>query len=72
MKSILLTIKLLNIISSESAGRTYLLGQSSNQGAVNNSRVLIQCLVKAMMEEGDVDSFYRQNLLGTLQKLSLR
>ncbi|KAJ3111158.1 LisH domain-containing protein armc9 [Physocladia obscura] len=54
--------RLLNTISSECIGRDYLLGTETR---------IISILVDAMMAETK-DSLYQQNLLGTLQKLSLR
>ncbi|KAI9099428.1 hypothetical protein DFS34DRAFT_649148 [Phlyctochytrium arcticum] len=55
------TARLTNMVSSDCAGRGYLL---QNQG-------LVPRLVELMRAE-EMDSVFRQNVLGTLQKLSLR
>ncbi|KAI8616627.1 hypothetical protein BC830DRAFT_1117250 [Chytriomyces sp. MP71] len=61
--------RFLNTIASECVGREYLLG-ANEEGRYDDAR-LIPALVNSMMNESR-DSLYQQNLLGTLQKLSLR
>ncbi|TPX43071.1 hypothetical protein CcCBS67573_g10473 [Chytriomyces confervae] len=56
--------RFLNTVSSECTGREYLL-------QLTDGNELIPSLVNSMMSESR-DSLYQQNLLGTLQKLSLR
>ncbi|KAJ3243426.1 LisH domain-containing protein armc9 [Chytriomyces hyalinus] len=56
--------RFLNTVSSECTGREYLL-------QLTDGNELIPALVNSMMSESR-DSLYQQNLLGTLQKLSLR
>ena len=54
--------RLTNMLATDSAGREYLLLRNGQ---------FVTALVNAMKQE-TVDSEYRQNILGTLQKLSLR
>jgi len=55
------TVRFLNVIASECAGRTYLLTKDN----------IVHSLASILFEERD-DSMLRQNALGALQKLSLR
>jgi len=55
------TVRFLNVVASECAGRTYLLTKEN----------IIQSLSSILYEELE-DSILRQNALGSLQKLSLR
>ncbi|KAJ3395434.1 LisH domain-containing protein armc9 [Lobulomyces angularis] len=67
--------KFLNLITSESLGRSYVLShlQSNHSQKVKNpSTKIVACLIDVLLEEGLIDSNYKQNILGTLQKLSLR
>ncbi|KAI9334924.1 hypothetical protein BDR26DRAFT_1009498 [Obelidium mucronatum] len=59
--------RFLNSITSESIGRDYILGSETGKGEAG----ITAALVNAMIHETR-DSLYQQNLLGTLQKLSLR
>ena len=56
------TMSLLNALSSEFLGRTYLLQRHD----------VVKILVTTLFEEERSDSYLRQNALGTLQKFSLR
>ncbi|KAJ3055373.1 LisH domain-containing protein armc9 [Rhizophlyctis rosea] len=58
------TVKLINMMASDCIGREYLL-------TPDHTPMLVAQLVENMKAE-DRDSIYRQNLLGGLQKLSLR
>ncbi|KAJ3087385.1 LisH domain-containing protein armc9 [Quaeritorhiza haematococci] len=72
-------VRLANVVASDSIGREYLLSDDdderiSNTPNANASRGVVAAFVNAMMEEfyQNGDSGYLQNLLGTVQKLSLR
>lgn len=64
--------RLINIIATESAGRAYLLCQTEDAGNSNSAQVILKTLVEFLMDEAKGDSVYKQNLIGALQKLSLR
>jgi len=70
--------RLMNILSNDSCARAYFLGQHSTSRKLSaKSRVkgpesIVRCLANALIEEGCVDSAYKQNLIGILQKLSMR
>ena len=55
-------IAFLNSLASEYQGRTYLLAYKG----------IVEMLVETLYEEGNNDSYLRQNALGALQKFSLR
>ncbi|KAI9197514.1 uncharacterized protein BJ171DRAFT_632482 [Polychytrium aggregatum] len=59
--------KLLNVVASHYSGREYLLGQG--QEGRDNPMV---CSLVELLQQEERDTATRQNLLGTLQKLSLR
>lgn len=71
-------VRLLNFLSNDCDGRAYILGQHASSRKLSaRSRVrgpdaIVRSLANALIEEGSVDSAYKQTLLGTLQKLSLR
>lgn len=71
-------VRLLNVLSNDTDGRAYLLGQHdssrnlSARSRVKGPEAIVRSLANALIEEGNVDSAYKQTLLGILQKLSLR
>ena len=71
----------MNFIASDCIGRGYLIGQhefslkspdSARMRGKSAPEGILRCLCNALIEEGCIDSVYKQNLLGVLQKLSLR